>query len=206
MPDIRAVIFDLGGVMVRLVWHRAAFRRLAENARLSPDEAFGWFGADGRAEALNRGALTPARLYRDARDAFGLTLSEEEFRAGWTAIFEPHPGMSALFAEVAARVPVGILSDTDPWHWAALETLLAPAVARVAHPTLSFREGLIKPDAALYRRAAGHVGMPPSACLFIDDRPGNVDGARAVGMDAVRFVDADTLRRDLRARDVLPPA
>ncbi|MBL8943564.1 MAG: haloacid dehalogenase, partial [Myxococcales bacterium] len=41
------------------------------------------------------------------------------------------------------------------------------------------------------------------ACLFVDDRELNCEGARATGMDAVHFVDADTLRADLMARGVL---
>jgi len=38
--------------------------------------------------------------------------------------------------------------------------------------------------------------------VFIDDSQPNVDAARQVGFDAVRFTDPDQLRRDLRARDL----
>ena len=39
--------------------------------------------------------------------------------------------------------------------------------------------------------------------LFIDDSAANVAGARAVGMDAVRFTDPQALERDLTARGVI---
>ena len=61
-------------------------------------------------------------------------------------------------------------------------------------------ERLVKPDPAIYRALLERNGLAAKDCLFIDDSPANVEGAKAVGMDAVRFTDADTLRRDLVAR------
>jgi FMN phosphatase YigB (HAD superfamily) len=46
------------------------------------------------------------------------------------------------------------------------------------------------------------LGRGPGECLFVDDRPENVAGAARAGLPALRFVDAATLRRDLRARGV----
>jgi len=57
--------------------------------------------------------------------------------------------------------------------------------------------GLVKPDAAIYRRLLAAACVPAEACVFIDDVDKNVVGARAVGMHAVRFEGADRLRRDL---------
>ena len=64
-------------------------------------------------------------------------------------------------------------------------------------------ERLVKPDPAIYRALLERNGLAAKDCLFIDDSPANVEGAKAVGMDAVRFTDADTLRRDLVARGQL---
>ena len=40
-------------------------------------------------------------------------------------------------------------------------------------------------------------------CIFIDDSMANVEGARAVGMDAIHFTGAEQLARDLSARGLL---
>lgn len=45
--------------------------------------------------------------------------------------------------------------------------------------------GLRKPDAAIYELSLERLGVTASEAVFIDDAPGNVDGARAVGMYAV---------------------
>ncbi|WP_158044394.1 HAD family hydrolase [Skermanella pratensis] len=56
---------------------------------------------------------------------------------------------------------------------------------------------LLKPDPAIYRRLLDDHGLSAGDTLFIDDVEKNVEGARSVGMHAVRFTDAATLRRDL---------
>jgi epoxide hydrolase-like predicted phosphatase len=55
---------------------------------------------------------------------------------------------------------------------------------------LSGREGLRKPEAAIYLLAADRLGAPPDRCVFVDDMPANVEGARAVGMTGVLHRDA----------------
>ena len=55
---------------------------------------------------------------------------------------------------------------------------------------LSEHEGIRKPDPEIYLIAAKKLGEPPEACVFVDDVPRNVEGARAVGMAGVLHKDA----------------
>ena len=48
-------------------------------------------------------------------------------------------------------------------------------------------EGIKKPDPAIYLRACQKLGVSPAACLFMDDDPGNVAGARQAGMQAIHW-------------------
>jgi 2-haloacid dehalogenase len=63
--------------------------------------------------------------------------------------------------------------------------------------TVSGDIGLIKPDVAIYERHHADFGLVPARTLFIDDVPANVDAARRAGWQAVRFIDAETLVKDL---------
>ena len=58
---------------------------------------------------------------------------------------------------------------------------------------------LIKPDRAIFETHAESFGLEPAKCLFIDDSPANVEGAKAAGWQAVHFVDSQRLRDDLAA-------
>jgi len=62
---------------------------------------------------------------------------------------------------------------------------------------------LLKPDPAIYRRLLDQHDLRAEDTLFIDDVEKNVEGARAVGMHAVRFIDSATLRHDLTGVGIL---
>jgi putative hydrolase of the HAD superfamily len=52
--------------------------------------------------------------------------------------------------------------------------------------------GMAKPDPQIYALAAQRLGLPPAACVFVDDLEANVQAARDAGMHAVHFrIDLD---------------
>ena len=61
----------------------------------------------------------------------------------------------------------------------------------------SYQLGIIKPDPAIYRYTLRELGTAPEETLFLDDRPVNVEAARALGMQALVFSTVDQLRADL---------
>jgi 2-haloacid dehalogenase len=67
---------------------------------------------------------------------------------------------------------------------------------------VSGEERAAKPDPRIYRILLERYHLDPADCLFIDDVPRNVDGARAAGMDGILFTSAAALRRELAARSV----
>ena len=60
---------------------------------------------------------------------------------------------------------------------------------------VSAEENLLKPDPAIYRTLLDRWSLQPQECLFIDDNLPNVKGAQAVGIPAVQFTGADSLRQ-----------
>lgn len=60
-------------------------------------------------------------------------------------------------------------------------------------------ERLLKPEPEIYRLLLDRYGLQARDCLFIDDSHANVDGARAVGMHAIHFVEPMDLAAELRA-------
>ena len=62
--------------------------------------------------------------------------------------------------------------------------------------------GVAKPARRIYDLALAMAQAEPARSVFIDDREQNLAPARALGMRAVRFTDAETLRRELAALGV----
>jgi 2-haloacid dehalogenase len=70
----------------------------------------------------------------------------------------------------------------------------------LADTVVSGTVGAAKPDRRAYEIAAERLGLPLERLAFVDDKQLNVDAAAALGMDAILFTDATTLRSDLRSR------
>ena len=65
------------------------------------------------------------------------------------------------------------------------------------------RLGILKPDPRAFGRAAGELGLPPEQIVFLDDMPWNVEGARQVGLRAVRVPWDDPGQAIDTARELL---
>lgn len=70
---------------------------------------------------------------------------------------------------------VGLRNDLDGMHYAAAL-------------------GFSKPAAGFYRSVEARTGLSPNAIFFIDDKPANVEGARACGWTAALWTGERTLR------------
>lgn len=70
---------------------------------------------------------------------------------------------------------------------------------------LSGEERLIKPDARFFSLLSERHGVAPERAIFIDDVEKNIEAARDLGFQAIRFTDSGSLRESLRRFGVLDP-
>jgi 2-haloacid dehalogenase len=85
-------------------------------------------------------------------------------------------------------------------------------IARERFDFLAWFEGIVisgdvgvnKPDRLIFDHLAEQFGIEPTAALFIDDSPANIEAAKALGYSAIRFTDATALRRELVRLELLP--
>jgi putative hydrolase of the HAD superfamily len=91
-----------------------------------------------------------------------------------------------LLARARLRVPVALVSNGTTRLEDDLDRL--GVTARVDPVVVnSARVGMAKPDAGVYLAAAEAVGVTPEHCLFVDDTPGHVDAARALGITGLLY-------------------
>jgi 2-haloacid dehalogenase len=79
-----------------------------------------------------------------------------------------------------------------------------PFLQRPRGVTVSGEVGLIKPEREIYDLHVSTFALEPSATIFIDDSPANVEGAKRAGWQAVLFTNAKTLEADLERFGVTP--
>lgn len=63
----------------------------------------------------------------------------------------------------------------------------------------------LKPEPDIYQTLLKKYSLNPRECLFIDDSPANVEGARQMGMHALQYISPEQLRQDLRTQFQLLP-
>lgn len=101
----------------------------------------------------------------------------------------------------------GVLVDWQPHlAWAhAFESAEVHPRLGIAFDTLvvSGQEIIAKPDPKIFGLLCDRAGGAPQSCVFFDDGLNISAGARAVGMDAIHFADAATLRIALKERGFL---
>jgi 2-haloacid dehalogenase len=196
----RAVIFDIGNVLIR--WDpRLLYRQLLPGDveveaffaevdfpawNLDLDRGLDW-GAG--VAALSARHPHRAELIRAFHDRWHETLPGEV------------EGARAVLDELAAAgVPLYAITNFSGRTWS--ETLLRfPFLADAFRDVVvSGHVGIVKPDPEIYRLCLARNGLVVEACTFVDDNAANVAAANALGLDAIRFSTAPVLRAELAAR------
>jgi HAD superfamily hydrolase (TIGR01509 family) len=132
--------------------------------------------------------------------ADGRGYDHEGFRQAIRRAYAWLDGMEELLALLAAEGrSMHVLSNYPVWHTWIEERL---GLSRyLAWSFVSCNLGIRKPDPEIFRRAARDLGLSPAECLLVDDREVNCEGARSVGMQALRYDgNAAALSRELKRR------
>lgn len=131
----------------------------------------------------------------------GRPIDAESLRSRLKEAYRWLDGMEPLVVELKrAGYSMHALSNYSTWYELIEESL---GMSRyVEWSFVSCLTGLRKPDPQTYLNAARKLGVAPGECLFVDDRPENIEAARALGMDAIIKTDVGRLRRELQQRGI----
>ena len=172
----RAVIFDLGGVVVPSPLD--AFRAYEEANGLPPrfvSEVVVRGGDDGAWARFERSDVTYDEFVGELLGSI---------RAGR----RPHPEMLAAIGAIRARgLKAGAL--TNNWTTPEREGALATVREYFDDVVESSVEGLRKPDPRIYLLACERLDVEPSETVFLDDLGANLKPARALGMTTIKVTD-----------------
>lgn len=203
MSMIKAVIFDFGNVINRfdhmlfvhgiLPYSSLPLEQLTETITKKCSDLI---------ISYETGFITSATFFREMAGRCKLNAPESSFVKAFTEIFTPIPETSALIRTLKRHYKLGLLSNTNEWHFR--HGIQQSDVFHLFDTvTLSFEVRSMKPDAAIYEDALVKLKEPPEACVYIDDLKENVDAASQIGMQAIHYIDADTLGKALQRLGVM---
>jgi HAD superfamily hydrolase (TIGR01509 family) len=193
---MRAIIFDIGRVLVRLDV-AGAMGGLAGMISLTPQETWAAIEHDPRWRDWQEGRMSPRDWQLHICRRLGVNLTFEQFSEIWNRVLDPTPLLDGAFLEsLSKRYCLALLSNTDPIHVAELEKRF-DFFRFFKHRIYSCVVGASKPSPLIFRAALQACKTTADNAIYIDDIPAYVEAARQLGMTGVVFQSPDQLIADL---------
>jgi glucose-1-phosphatase len=183
LTPVKLVVFDLGGVMIRI---RHAWSEILGEMGL---ELPSGFSQDRLAQHqlltdFQNGDLSEAEFLAGLGAEFGLSV-DEVGRAHGLILRDEYPGARELVADLtAAGVMVYCLSNTNSLHYREFFSGRFPVCEAFDELLASQNLGMSKPDPRIYQFVEDKAGVTGSEIVFFDDAVKNVEAAKDQGWAA----------------------
>jgi epoxide hydrolase-like predicted phosphatase len=194
--SIRAVFFDLGGVIVRTEY-QAPRQQLAERlgmeyddlSKIVFDSETGAQASIGSITALQHWESVIKRLKRPHEE---LTSIRDEFFAGDIV----DRNILNFLRRLRGKYKTGLISNA----WSDLRAYIVREKMDDAfdHIIISAEVGVAKPEAKIFKIALEQAGVSPNEAVFVDDFYVNIEGGEKVGLQGIHFKDAESALAQLK--------
>ncbi len=198
VPKFRAIIFDVGRVLIRVDISRA-MDGLATGLSLTPREVWSAIEKDPHWVDWQEGRISPRDWHLRLTKRLGASLTFEQFSEVWNRALDPNPILSESFLEkLSKNYRLALLSNTDAIHISNEEARF-PFFRFFPTRIYSYRVGARKPDPVIYRQALQACKVRAEEAVYIDDVAAYAEAARRLGMTGIVFQSPEQLQSDLRS-------
>lgn len=203
MSDIRAIFWDVGGVLLTNAWDHKERAKALEHFHLDEKEFHSRHemvvssferGKISLDEYLDRTVFYTARPF-----------TREEFQDYMFALSRPMTDVLAFARALAgsSKYFMGTINnESRELNVYRIRKFGLREIFRVF--VSSCFVGLRKPESGIYRLAIEITQVDPEQCCFIDDRALNLECAAKLGMHTIQMQTLDQLRKDLENLGVMP--
>lgn len=201
---IKAIIFDLGGVLITLDKARCirAFQEKAGFARI--EEFLDTCHQRGMIGEIEAGAIDEATFYARCLQYCAPGTTAETVRDCMHALLNPvQPEIVALLQQLQKRYDLYILTNNSSVTMTRTRADAFQAgldFDRVFKRVFVSQDlKMLKPSREIFDYVIARTSLRPDELLYVDDSPRNVEAARAAGMNAVHHDPATDLAQTLAA-------
>ena len=223
---IKAIIFDLGGVLIDLdlerckkafvedvgyrkidelldAWHQKGFYSDLEEGKLSEDE-FRRKIIEGAVSAVHPVPAAGSELPAGPEPMCGPAVASDDVdHAMWALLTGIEQYKIDFLRELSGKYDLYLLSNNNGISMVRCRQIFKEAglpmekVFRKQY--LSYEMKMLKPSPQIYRAVIDDIGLSPDEMLFIDDSVSNVAAAASLGIHAVQYVPGADLRAAVNA-------
>ena len=186
--NIKAIIFDLGGVILNVDIPRTALA-IGKLCKRENDEIFKSPEFRKIFDIVEAHATTAQEIREGYFKHFNFRVTESEFdRAYNLLLLDYKQERFELLKKLKAKLPLFLLSNTNAIHRDHFEAKHKATFNGVELKDLfnkvyySFELADAKPNESIYRTVLADAGLEANSTLFIDDNLANIEGAKKVGL------------------------
>lgn len=192
MKTIKALVFDMGGVLVDLDLEdcKNAFKEILGYDKI--DDILDACHQKGIYGDLEEGTLSPEEFRRivlaDSRPG---STEEDVDKAMWHILVGIEPYKADMLKRLSEKYDLYLLSNNNsiclPCSSGMFTDAGVPLDKIFRKCFYSFEMKALKPSERFYKAVISEIGLPSEQMLFIDDSQKNVDGAVAAGLPAIYY-------------------
>ena len=201
--EIKAIIFDVGGVLIRTA-DRTSRQRLEKRLGLAESESEKIVFNSDIGRQAQRGIVTNRDLWEAVAQSLSLSPEAVElFKRDFWGGDVLDEAMVELIRQLKQRFKTAIISNATDSLRETLQTIY-PIADAFDLIVVSAEEKVMKPDPEIYRRTLKRLGCEAAESVFIDDFAENVAAARDLGMNVIHFNQSVNLAAELKKLGVDP--
>lgn len=200
---VRALLFDLGGVVLDVDFDRA-LAAWSPHSRLPPERLRERFRFDEPYQRHETGHLHEEGYFAHLRQALALDCDAATVRAGFNAVLAGEIEETVrMLQALQGRVACHAISNTNAAHLAEIGRAFPRLLPLFTRVFASHEIGHRKPHPGAFEHVLREIGVPAAQVLLFDDLEPNVAAARALGLQAVQVRSPADVREALVERGLL---
>ncbi|MGD9212867.1 MAG: HAD family phosphatase [Desulfobacteraceae bacterium] len=198
MKAIKALLFDLGGVIIDFDFNQAV-DCWADYAQRNAMEIKSAFSFDHYYEAHEKGEINASEYFNSLRRTLGIDISDLQFEEGWNSIFKGEmPGATNLLNKFNNKLPLYAFTNSNHLHYKVCSVRFAETLSRFRKVFNSAELGKRKPEPEAFHMVVDFMKLKPEEIIFYDDTMENIVGAKNIGFHTVHVKSMSDIEESLK--------
>lgn len=206
---IKALVFDMGGVLVKLDWE-GCVRKFKEEAGFDSIMLYlDRYHQKGFISEMEEGLISEEDFVDECLKYCRPGTERITVKRCFAAILDKmDPRAVELLKSCYGKIDMYVLSNNNPITYQTFRDFLeeagVPMDTTFKKAFFSFQMHLLKPGIEIYNKVIEEIGVKPEEVLFVDDSKSNIEGAEAAGFHTLLFNPGGDLKEEVeRELDIL---
>ena len=207
VKEIKAVIFDLGNVLIGFD-HTIAVKKILKHTPKKSRDIYDLFFDSDLTQEFEKGKTGKLEFFQQVQTALELKISYGEFLPIWNEIFFSKPESENFVGSLNSGIKLALLSNINQLHYEYIREEFSSTIGLFEPDKIipSFRTGFIKPDKEIYDLALKALDVPRESVVYVDDRLDLIEAALSYGIKSIQFKSAKELKQKFQDLGIIKDA